>query len=431
MSSVRSLTVLQNWDCAGCSACCRTYHVSVTPEEMKRIEGQGWDTTPDLKGVPLFVRAGGWFSSSYRLNHKPDGACVFLGPDNRCRIHDKFGSAAKPLPCRIYPYSLVPAGDHWSLGLRFACPSAAEDKGRPLSEHLSTAREYAALLEAEAGPVAMARMPPPLQRKQPTTWDDLGRVIVAVSKVLADDEDTIERRWRKVLFVVGMLRASKLDGGSDPKKAVVGGRLSELMHLLAEAAEDEVPLDPDEVPPPGWVGRTVFRPLAALYSRKDNGPDRGAAQSSALGRFVSAMQFARGSGTIPQTHASIPVATFADGEKPLPELSDNAISLLMRWSRVKVESGQFCGSTNFGLPVWDGLESLATAFAAAMWLARVLASDGRPSDAALTLAVRIVDDNFGFNPLIGSARQKYALRMLGSKGELPKLVAWYGKTAEA
>ena len=32
-----------------------------------------------------------------------------------------------------------------------------------------------------------------------------------------------------------------------------------------------------------------------------------------------------------------------------------------------------------------------------------------------------------FNALTG-ARQKVGLRLLASKGELPKLVAWYGKT---
>ena len=149
---VRSLTVLQNWDCQGCSACCRQYHVSVSAEERERIEAQGWDKEPDLAGVPLFVRSGGWFSSAYRLGHRADGACVFLGPDNRCRIHEKHGSAAKPLACRIYPYSLVPAGDHWKLGLRFACPSAAEDRGRPLAEHLSEAREYAADGQANRRP---------------------------------------------------------------------------------------------------------------------------------------------------------------------------------------------------------------------------------------------------------------------------------------
>ena len=82
---------------------------------------------------------------------------------------------------------------------------------------------------------------------------------------------------------------------------------------------------------------------------------------------------------------------------------------------------------NFHLPVWDGLESLAAAFAATQWIARVLVASGRSNDDAMTLAVRVVDDNFGFNKLLGSARQKFALRLLGSRGELPKLVAWYGR----
>lgn len=424
---VRSLSVLQNWDCQGCSACCRQYHVSVTPEEMKRIEAQGWHNDPDFQGIPLFVRAGGWFSSAYRLHHRPGGACVFLGPDNRCRIHEKHGAAAKPLACRIYPYSLVPAGDHWKLGLRFACPSAAEDRGRPLADHLSEAREYAALLEAEG---VAAALPPPLQGSQAVPWGDVFRIITAVSKLLADADDTVERRWRKVLFLVSTLRKAKFDGGGDPKKAVTGGRLSELLHVLSVAAEDEVPASPNEVPPPGWVGRMVFRPLVALYARKDSGTDRGSAQATAAGRLLSAIRFARGKGQVPQVHAAMPLATFDDAEKPLPELSDRAVSLLTRWARVKVESGQFCGPTNFGLPVWDGLETLAAAFAAVLWLARVLAADSRPTDEAVLMAVRIVDDNFGFNKLLGSARQRFALRLLASRGELPKLVAWYGKTAE-
>lgn len=425
---VRSLTVLQNWDCGGCTSCCRQYHVSVSPEEKKRIESQGWECEPDLKGVPFFVKSGGWFSSSYRLNHRgADHACVFLGPNNRCRIHDKFGSAAKPLACRIYPYTLVPAGDHWKLGLRFACPTAAENKGRPLAEHLGDAREYAAALEENLGPVALALPPPPLQKGQPLNWGDLGRIIAAVSKILADADDTMERRWRRVLYVIGLCRFTTLGPELDPKKAITGARLSDVLNALSDAAEEEVDDSPDDVPRPGWVGRMVFRPLVALYSRKDSGPDRGSAQSNAFSRLRSGIQFARGRGWIPRTHAALPFARFDDTDKPLGELSDYAESLLERWARVKIESGQFCGPTNFGLPVWDGIESLAVAFVAAMWLARVLVTDGRPLDDAVTLAVRIVDDNFGFNSLLGSSRQRFALRLLGKRGELPRLVAWYGK----
>jgi lysine-N-methylase len=425
---VRSLPVLQNWDCQGCSACCRHYHVSVSDDERKRIEAQGWEKEPDLQGVPYFIRDKGWLSkAAYRLNHRPDGACVFLGPDNRCRIHNRHGSAAKPLACRIYPYTLVPAGDHWKLGLRFACPSAAENLGKPLSEHLGDASEYAAMLEAEWGTAAISRQPPTLQGSQVVSWSDLFRIVAAISKVLANEDDAIERRWRKVLFVVATLRKARFDGKGDAGKAITGGRLSELVHILAKASEDEVPVQADEVAPPGWVGRMVFRPVVALYARKDTGPDRGTAQIGVAGRFFSVMQFVRGKGTVPLVHAAIPAATFADADKPFGKLSDKATSLLTRWARVKVESVQFCGPTNFGLTVWDGLESLAMTFPAAMWLARILASGGRPIDEAMVLAVRIVDDNFGFNKLLGSARQKAALRLLAARGELPKLIAWYGR----
>jgi lysine-N-methylase len=189
---VRSLPVLQNWDCQGCSICCRQYLVSVSPEEKKRIETQGWEKEPDFQGVPLFVRVGSWLSKkSYRLNHRPDGACVFLGPDNRCRIHERHGSAAKPLACRIYPYMLVPSGDHWKLGIRFACPSAADNVGKPLAEHLGDARQYAEVLEAELGTAKVSSLPPPLQGSQTVNWSDLYLILAAISKVLANEEDSV------------------------------------------------------------------------------------------------------------------------------------------------------------------------------------------------------------------------------------------------
>lgn len=420
---VRSLPVLQNWDCHGCTACCRQYHVTVTAEERNRIEAQGWQADPDLAGVPLFVRSGGWWSATYRLNQRADGACVFLGPDDRCRIHARFGPSAKPLACRVYPFVLVPAGDHWKLGLRFACPSAAADKGRPLARHIAEARDYVAALEAETPALADAP-PPPLQRGQPTNWKDFERIVAAASAVLAEPDEYLERRWRKLLFIIELCRTTDLSSG--PAGRNRAGDLGELLRVLTETAEEEVPDYPDEVGPPSWVGRMVFRPLAALYARKDTGPDRGPAQAGAFGRLAAGWRFARGRGHVPRIHAAMPETTFEAAETPLPALPDAAESLLTRWARVKVESGQFCGPSNFGLGVWDGLESLALAFAATMWLARVLAAGGRSVENAVALAVRIVDDNFGFNRLL--ARQRRGLAILSRRGELPRLVAWYGKT---
>src|SRR5207253_13572 len=131
--------------------------------------------------------------------------------------------------------------------------------------------------------------------------------------------------------------------------------------------------------------------------------------------------------SVPKLHARIPEVTFEQAEQPAGPLSKDADALLTRYYRLKVESLQFCGPTNFDLPVWDGLESLAVTFPAVMWLGRVFAAGGTPRDEAVTLALRTVDDNFGFNRLLGMGRQKFALKLLSQRGELPKLVAWYGR----
>ena len=421
---VRSLPVLQNWDCHSCGDCCRSYAVPATADERRRIEGQGWEALPEFQGVPFFVKRGGEFF----LNHRGDGGCVFLGADNLCRIHGKFDSAAKPLACRIYPFLLVPAGDHWNLGLRLACPSAAENKGRGLSAQLGDAREYAAFFESTAAKGSLEAPPPPLHGSQVVPWGDVSRIAIAFSKMLANEEDPFERRWRKILFIIAMLKKATFDGGDDAKKAVTGGKLSEMLHVLGLAADDDEPETAAEVKRPGWAGRTVFRQLVAVFSRKDHGAEKGTAQRGPVRRFVSAVKFASGRGRVPKVHAVLTdAATFAAGEVPLGALSDTAASLLSRWHRVKVESLQFCGAPNFGLSVWEGLESLALTFPAAMWLARVLVAGGKTPDAAVTQAVRMVDDNFGFNPLLGSMRQKFALRLIANRGDLSRLVAWYGR----
>jgi lysine-N-methylase len=171
----------------------------------------------------------------------------------------------------------------------------------------------------------------------------------------------------------------------------------------------------------------VFRSLAAVYARKDHGPEKGTAQRGPVGRVLAASRFARGGGRVPKVHASIPDATFAAAEQPAGPLSPDADALLTRYYRLKVESLQFCGRTNFDLPFWDGLEALALTLPAVLWLARVFAADGRPRDDARKQALRLVDDNFGFNKLLGLGRQKWAVRMLSTRGEIPKLIAWYSR----
>jgi lysine-N-methylase len=379
-----------------------------------------WSDDPAMAGVEPVIydkKFGG-----YRLHHRPDGACVLLDPDNKCRIHAKYGEPAKPMACRIYPFVLVPAGDHWRVGMRFACPSVTKNAGKPVAERAGELRAYAGLLEADAATPPADLPAPPLQGRQSVSWPDLLRFTKAVVELLAVSGRPIERKLRSVLSFDDVCRKARYD-------KVAGKRLGELFEILVPAVADETPADPYAVRKPGWVGRMVFRQIAALYCRKDTGHDKGAvAGKGRIALAKAAWRFARGTGIVPKLHGLLPEGIpFAKADEPLGSLSEASEALLTRYYTSKVESMQFCGPTNFRQAFWDGLEMLVLTFPVMMFIARVMVAGGKPKDEAVADAVRIVDDNFGFNPLFGKGRQLWALRMMAAKGELPRLVAWYGR----
>src|SRR5262245_53188021 len=114
---IHHLPVVQNWDCHVCCTCCKEYQVPVTDEERLSVEAQGW-TREDLGGLAPFRRVGPPWARRWVLNHRADDSCVFLSEQGRCKIHEKHGYETKPLPCRLFPFVLVPVSDHWRVGLR-------------------------------------------------------------------------------------------------------------------------------------------------------------------------------------------------------------------------------------------------------------------------------------------------------------------------
>jgi len=133
------LTVLplgaQRYSCHGCGDCCRDFTVQLRPADLERLQAQGWqermgeEVTMEFRGVTY-------------LRQRADGACVFLQPGGRCRIHAELGLEAKPLACQLFPFVLAPRGDHAMVGLSFACQSVQRNKGASLASHM---REVGAL----------------------------------------------------------------------------------------------------------------------------------------------------------------------------------------------------------------------------------------------------------------------------------------------
>jgi lysine-N-methylase len=414
--------VLQNWDCHVCGTCCKEYQVAVTDEERQRIEAQGWDRDRDLGGVAPFAKYGPPWRRRTVLNHRADGSCVFLSEEGRCRIHERFGYETKPLACRLYPFVLVPVADHWRVGVRFACPSAAGNKGRPVAAHGKDLEEFAKMLARREKlgdrPDGNLTLPPVWHGGQRPDWPDLLRVVDALLSLLTNKRDPLERRLRKCLTLAGEMKKLNLE-------QIKGSRLGELVNVLKGMADAETPANPMMLPRPGWVGRVLFRQAVGLYTRKDHGPKRGPAMRGRLSLLGAAVRFTRGSGPVPRMHALIPETTFELAEEPQGPLPEEAERILERYYTLKVWALQFCGAASFGLPFWEGFESLALTFPVLLFVSRLF--HDLPRDQAVVQALSIVDDHVGFNRILSTFRPRLSFQILARTGELAKLIAWYSR----
>lgn len=411
---LRHLPVIQQWDCQGCTNCCRDYRVYLDEAESKRIAALDWSGEADLAGLPAVISE----KSRWRLNQRADGRCIFLSDQGRCRIHEKHGSAAKPLACRLYPFVLVPVEDHWRVSMRFSCPSAARNEGRPLPEHEAELRELATELAPREGIDGRPVPPPSLQRGQDVSWPDVLRFLAALETIMQKADEPLERRWRKCLALATLCRQARFE-------QVQGRRLAEFLEVVVSGLDAEVPAETTAVPPPSWVGRILFRQLLAVYLRKDAGPERGPAARNRLTLLASAWRFARGCGTVPRLNTLLPDTTFARIEEQRAPLSDAAARIFGRYYQVKIASLQFCGPANFGLPFWQGLDSLALTLPVLFWLLRAFAD--LPAEEAAVRAVRLVDHNYGYSPHLGARLQRKSLGILARRGEVERLIAWYGR----
>jgi lysine-N-methylase len=419
-SPVLALPVVQNWDCHGTGNCCREYRINVSAEEGRRIVSLGYDPARDLGGLPP-IRRTGWFRPRYFLSRHPGGGCVFLSPEGRCRIHEKFGYEAKPLACRLFPFLLVPVADRWRVGVRFACPSAAANAGRPVAEHTAELTDLAGRLAAreglQPGPDGSLRRPPPFDRKQELDWTTLIAIADRCLELLRDRRDAVELRWRKCLALVDLLRQSRLD-------IVPAGDRERMLTLLSAAVAD-TPRDPRQVPAPTALGRVVFRMIASLYTRKDYGPNRGLVARGRFALVAAVVRFARGTGPVPRMNALLPETTFERAEEPTGPLDEATEAVLERYWTTKVDSFQFCGPMSFGMPFREGFEALAVTVPLVLWVMRLFRD--LPRYEAAVRAVGIVDDHFGFNPLLATQRMRLGVQTIVRRGELTKLIAWYGR----
>jgi lysine-N-methylase len=407
---------MQNWDCQSCSDCCRIEAV-VTDKEKARIEALDLANDPEVGPKPWFAPVSRG-SHKWRLAHRPDGGCVFLTKANRCRLQERFGADAKPFVCRLFPFVLIPAGNHWRVGMRFSCPSAAANQGRPLAAAEKDLVQLSRQLEQHVGRSADSAPPPLLQAGQELSWPDVCRVVEVLVDIVQDRGDRLERRLRKCLALARVCGPLSLTG-------LQGNQLSKYLQAVRGAVEADVPRDVADLPSPDpLLGGVLFRVLLAIFAHRDRDVRRASGIGRRLGRVHAGWRFVRGRGAVPRVNEFLPEIRFEEVERssgPLPEIDET----LERYYVVKMNSLQFFGPPNFDLPLWAGLESLVLTLPMILWLRRALT--GLAPVEGVQQAIQLVDDHFGGNPMLGFPHIQYLVHLLAQRGELEKLVAWYSR----
>ena len=416
------LPTIQNWSCHSCSRCCRQHAIEITEEEKQRIEGQKWTPADGVPaGRPLLVWFGGprW-RKRYRLGHQADGACVFLDDKGLCRIHAKFGEAAKPLSCRVYPFAFHPSGKRLTVSLRFSCPSVVANDGKPVASRRDELKEYQRALVPEG----VEKIPAPAIAKQSELdWPDFLRFVDALDETLKPAGVSMAAKLMQSLFWLKLVSQARFD-------KVRGARLGEFLDLIRDEAGTQIPRVPDEMPEPGRTGRTQFRMLVAQYARKDTPVSMESGLAGRWKLFRAAVRFARGKGDVPPLQDVFKAVPFAAIEQPFGGVNAECEEIFTRYFRVKVQGLHFCGRAYYGLPLVEGFQSLALIYPSILWLARWLAAgEGRTtlSTDDVSRGMSIADHYHAYSPAFGRATFRRRVRILASLGDIERLGAWYSR----
>ncbi len=417
----RTLSLLlpgfQRFDCEGCTYCCRSPIVMVTHAERDRILQAGW--AERLPGQRLFHRRRWLGRRPFMIAHRPDGACVFLGEDNRCRLHAETGLETKPLPCRLFPFVPVPACDGIRLDVRCDCPSAAANKGRSLSVH---AQDIANMLaEMHARPLLA---PPAWRGGLNLSTREFATVTEAFVRLLRRSSLDLRARLRAGCLLIETLSEVR------PSK-VRGERFVELMAMLSEGAATQA-VEPPAIPPLRQRSEKMFGQWLFLHAVTDDPrvmqAGRLARTRRSWRRYGQSRAFARGQGPVPEVCPGWPRVTF-EQVKAVQPAPDEALEPICRFIHLKLDAHAFAGPAYYGYNVIAGLTALWLFPALAGFFARLRTTEaGRDTINAddVLQGVRTAAATFGTSPDFARLSERMRVRALAEPGVPSAFLARYG-----
>jgi lysine-N-methylase len=256
------------FSCHRCGDCCRSFPVALTDDEAKRYATDELRAlVPGLASETFEVvpRPGG--KVARLLKRQASGACVFLDEEkNLCRVHGALGEAAKPLACRLFPFTVTPGGGpdpRPRVGCHFACKGLAAGDGAPVA---GMRRELESLAEELARVHSLAPRDDALVFVQRRRYarDELELVCDLVVQELEDATRPFPARLLAVSRFLDLFSRSAFKEIKDEKRV-------ELVKVFATGVREQVKkgllLPPATTPT--FPERLLLRQLLGVAVRRD------------------------------------------------------------------------------------------------------------------------------------------------------------------
>jgi lysine-N-methylase len=347
----------QAWSCHSCGTCCRKLVGHLFEHEAARLDEQDWS---ELQGKP-YVHVGG----QTLLNRRPDGACIFLTDDNLCMIHAKYGEAAKPFACRIFPFSVRPIYGGWRVSLRFDCPSVTGSVGEPLRQHRGPLER---MINEELPDRCELNESAAIGRGVRADIDELEQITARFTRWVTDTDRPLDQR------LVGGARVTAMLADASFEK-VRGSRVGELIDLLFDSYETDFSAPPK---PPSDRQRGMLWQLAFAHAEHVTMDDlRANFVARFFRRFAQlrrAGRMRKGIGQMPRIPGFRRAPTFAEVERIGQATGDDATrigELITRYLEARLQGWTVFGPGYYGWPVWAGLNAMWSAVAVVGRLARL------------------------------------------------------------
>jgi len=407
------LPAFVNYSCTTCGWCCHQYDITFSRADYERLSKYDWGALePALAGrewcEPLKDRAN---PDTWRLRYDESGQCVFLGPDNLCRMHRHVGELGKTLGCCVYPFTFAATPTGVYAGLRFSCRAVAYGLGEPTPRKEAFVRKQLALC-AESGHVPHYGDEVLFHGNTRLRWEDYLALETALIRILLRDDLPLTRRLFLAHKMMDVLRDARLD-------RMRGARFKELLRiletgLLAEAESEPLP------PPIGGIARVLFRQYCFLFQRRQGGSyrelDFRGRLGVRLGNFRRGVRFASGRGRVDLPALPAPVDVAQVEALPREPLDPAAEMALSRFLAAKLYGKQHFGRLFFGYSLMQGFTFLLLAAGAVMWYARAHAlarGAGRVESSDVIEAIRYVDFCYGYSSAPALILERLRVRLLG------------------